>query len=381
MSDVFDVAVVGLGAMGSAIARNLARRGQSVVGFDLHSPPHDRGSSHGHSRMIREAYYEHPLYVPLVRRAYELWHELERENAGAPFFIRTGGLMVGAESGTLVQGTLRSAAEHRIPHELLSPEKLRRRFPAFAPLPEMVGVLEERAGILLPDRIIAANLESAARHGAELHAGEGVIGWETVVGGVELRAGERRHRARQVVFAAGAWTAQLLRELSIPLEVERQVLHWLEPEHHPEYFAPDRMPVSLWELPSGAIFHTKPDLGDGVKVGMHHGGVTTTPEGLDRRVTPEEDAAIYDLLRRFLPFAKGAIRERGVCMYTNTPDRDFIIDRHPATDAAIIVSACSGHGFKFAPAIAEAVADLVERREPRCNLAPFGMARLAQAAQ
>ena len=380
MSVPFDVAVVGLGAMGSSVARLLARRGRTVIGFDAYAPPHDRGSSHGHSRMIREAYYEHPQYVPLVRRAYELWREMEHEHGGHTFFVRTGGVMVGHESGVLVQGTLRSATQFGIPHEVLSAGKLHRRFPAFSPLPDMVAVLETRAGVLFPDQIIAANLEFARAHGAELRGGEGVVGWEPVAGGVALHTAGGRFLARQVVFAAGAWTAGLLDSLALPLAVERQVLHWMEPAGFAEHFTPDRMPVSIWELASGQLFHTKPDFGDGVKIGLHHGGAITTAETLERRVTPAEDAVIFDLLRRFVPFAKGEIRQRAVCMYTNTPDGHFVIDRHPETESAIVISACSGHGFKFAPAIAEAVADLIDERPPRVDLSAFAIGRLAQSA-
>jgi sarcosine oxidase len=376
MRDRYDVAVVGLGAMGSTIARFLVRLGKSVVAFDRHVPPHDQGSSHGRTRMIREALYEHPHYVPMVRRSYELWRDMEHESGGKTFFQQTGALVIGPESGELVQGTLRSASQYRIPHEVLMPGKVHRRYPAFAPLDGMVAVHETRAGVLFPERIIEANLAFASAHGAELHLGEAIAGWDADATGGEVRAPSGTYRARHLVVAAGAWTPELLRELELPLTVERQVTHWLEPSRFPEYHAPDRMPCTLWELPSGDVFSTTPDLGDGVKTGWHHGGASTTPASIDRRVTPEEDAAIYDLLRRFVPFAKGEIRDRAVCMYTNTPDRDFVIDRHPEAESVLLVSACSGHGFKHAPVIAEAVTQLIDGTTPRLDLAPFSLRRL-----
>ena len=375
----FDVAIVGLGAMGSAAAYHLARRGQRVVGIDQFSPPHAMGSSHGKSRMIREAYYEHPLYVPLVQRAYVLWDELSLM-AGAPVFLQTGGLMVGPEQGTLVQGTLRSAAEHRLAHERLSSGTLRRRYPAFSPLDDMVGVLEHRAGILFPDVIIRSHLQLAELHGATLRRDEAVQGWDRTTEGIAIRTSSGTIVARQMIVAAGAWTAPLLVSLALPLTVERQVIHWCDPVQFPEYFTPERMPVSIWELPDGTLFYTKPDLGDGVKIGVHHGGATVTAESIDRHISDAEDARIYDLLRRFVPFAKGHLRDRAVCMYTNTPDAHFVVDRHPEVEEVLILSPCSGHGFKFASVLGEVAADLVTRGSSDFDLTPFALQRLRSAS-
>ena len=380
MTQTFDVAIIGLGAAGSAAAWQLAKRGQSVVGIEQFVPPHAYGSSHGHTRIIREAYYEHPLYVPLVRRAYELWGELERESGGLTLLLRTGGVMIGSESSALVRGALESAKAHRIPHEVLSAGKLHRRFPSLSPLDEMVGVLETRAGVLLPEKIIGAQLNLAARHGAVLKTGEAVVGWEATPEGVVVRTAQGRYGARQLVFAAGAWTGALLGELAPPLVVERQVMHFFEPSRSAEEFGPERMPVSIWQLGNGQFFYTTPDVGHGVKVGVHHGGATTTPERVDRRVTPDEDAIVYDLLRRFLPFAKGRILGSAVCLYTNTPDGHFVIDRLPGVPACLLVSACSGHGFKFASAIGEAVAELVVTGSTRTDLSPFRLARFGSPA-
>ena len=379
MADTYDVAIVGLGAMGSAAAYQLARRGQRVLGVDRHAPPHAHGSSHGRTRMIREAYYEHPLYVPLVQRAYALWSALEKAAGGRRFFLRTGGLMVGHEAGTLVGGALRSAALHRLPHELLQPGKLRRNYPAFAPLDDMVGVFEPRAGILLPEAILKAQLDLAEHHGATLRRNTVVHGWAPSADGVVLRIGDDTVLAKQVVVAAGGWTGPLLPELALPLVVERQVIHWFEPARNPEVFTAQRMPVSLWQLEHGAMFYTKPDLGDGVKVGVHHDGATVTAETVDRRVSEAEDAHIVDLLRRFVPFAKGTLRERAVCTYTNTPDAHFIIDRHPDVPQVLLLSPCSGHGFKFASVIGEIAADLVVNGACGFDVSPFALARFGRS--
>lgn len=374
MTQPYDVAVAGLGAMGSAAVYHLARRGLRVLGIDRFSPPHDMGSSHGRSRMIREAYFEHPLYVPLVQRAYELWAELER-TVGHQFLLQTGGLMIGPEHGTLVQGTIRSAVDFGLQHEVIPAAQLHRRYPAFAPLDGMVGVLEHRAGILLPEAIVAAHLQLAEEHGAELRRDTVVEGWEKTAQGIELRVAGETVVARHLVVAVGAWAASFLRSLALPLTVERQVIYWFDPVRFPEYHLADRMPVSIWELEDGTFFYTKPDLGDGVKIGIHHGGMLTSPEQVDRRISNEEDAAIYDLLRRFVPFAKGHLRDRATCLYTNTPDSDFILDRHPELEDVIVLSPCSGHGFKFCSAVGEIAADLVEHGTSRFDLSPFSLKR------
>ncbi|MEP7380770.1 MAG: N-methyl-L-tryptophan oxidase [Gemmatimonadota bacterium] len=375
MPQPFDVAIVGLGAMGSAAAYHLAKRGQRVVGIDRFSPPHALGSSHGRSRMIREAYFEDPIYVPLVQRAYALWADLQREAAGAPFFLRTGGLMIGPEGCALVAGTLRSVETHGLAHEVLPARALHRQYPAFAPLDDMVGVLDPNAGILFPESIIEAHLRLAEQHGAVVVRDTVVHGWERTGDVLEIRAGDETITARQIVIAAGAWTSSLLPAL--PLTVERQVIHWFDPAQEPDYFTPKRMPVSMWELHNGSLFYTKPDLGDGVKVGVHHGGRMVSPDDIDRRINDAEDAYVYDLLRRFVPFAKGHPLERAVCMYTNTPDRHFIIDRHPDDRSVLILSACSGHGFKFSSVLGEIAADLVTTGSSAFDLSRFSLSRFA----
>lgn len=378
MTTPFDVAIVGLGAMGSAAAYHLARRGQRVVGIDRFSPPHAMGSSHGKSRMIREAYFEDPRYVPLVQRAYTLWDELG-QLAESPVFRQTGGLMVGPEQGTLVQGTLRSANEHRLPHELLSSGTLGSRYPAFAPLDGMVAVLEHRAGILFPEVILRTHLQLAELHGATLRRGEAVQGIDRTAQGIAIRTAGGTIVARQVVVAAGAWTAPLLASLRLPLSVERQVIHWFDAARHPERFTPEHMPVSIWELDDGTLFYTKPNLGDGVKIGIHHGGAIVTAEAIDREVSEADTAPIRALLERFVPDATGPLRDRAACMYTNTPDAHFIVDRHPELDEVLVMSPCSGHGFKFASVLGEVAADLVTHGESAFDLSPFRLSRLGCA--
>ena len=326
--------------------------------------------------MIREAYYEDPIYVPLVQRAYALWAELQREAPGTSFFLRTGGLMVGPEGCELVTGSLRSAELNGLAHEVIEARALHRRYPAFAPLDDMVGVLDPHAGILFPEAIVDAHLRLAEQNGATLLRDTVVHGWDRDGDLLTIRAGDEVISARQVVLAAGPWLASLVPEL--PLTVERQVIHWFDPVQYEEYFTAERMPVSLWELHNGSHFYTKPDLGDGVKIGVHHGGQMVDPDHVDRRIADAEDAFVYDLLRRFVPFAKGHPRERAVCLYSNTPDHHFIIDRHPEAANVLILSACSGHGFKFSSVMGEIVADLLTTGASPFDLSTFALRRFGK---
>lgn len=375
----YDVAVIGLGVMGGAAALQLARRGLRVVGLDRYAPPHDKGSSHGRVRLIREAYYESPLYVPLVRRAFELWRKLEGE-VGRPLMTRPGALMVGAPDSDIVKGTLASAMQHAIPHEVLSATQVTRRFPGLLPLDDMVGVLEPGAALLFAEQIVAAQIGLAERAGAELRTETVVERWEPVLGGFELHTSRGKLLTRRVVCCAGPWMPTLIPPSVLPLTVERQVQSWYTPQRLPELFRPDRCPTSMWQLPDGRYFYAMPDLGDGVKVGWHHSGNLTTAEGVARDVSPKEHASVADLLRRFLPHAKGERREHAVCLYANTPDGHFAVDTLPNDERVLVVSACSGHGFKFASAIGEAVAELVTTGKTSSDMRPFLLRRFARAA-
>lgn len=370
-----EVIVVGLGAMGSAAAWRLARRGRRVLGLDRYSPPHTLGSSHGRSRIIREAYFEHSCYVPLLRRAYECWVELEEES-GRRLLRQTGGLMAGPESGVLVPGARRSALEHGLTHELLSAADIRRRFPGFAPPDDVVGLLEPRAGMLDPEGCVEAALGLARRHGADLRTNEPVTGWRADGHGVTVTSVAGTYQAEGLILAAGPWMPTLLGALGRDLQVERQLFHWFEPARTPELFRPDRCPVAVWEHAHDRIFATQPDVGDGVKAGIHHEGETTDPERARREPTPEDEAAMRRLVERYLPAAAGKLREARVCLYTNTPDHHFLIDVHPDHPQVVLASPCSGHGFKFASVIGEILADLATGGRSPFDLAPFALSRM-----
>jgi sarcosine oxidase len=369
----YDVGIVGLGAMGSLTALELARRGERVVGFDRFRPPHGFGSSHGKSRIIREAYFEHPQYVPFVRRAYEQWALLERAS-GRTLLIPTGGIMIGPPDGVLVAGARRSAAMHGLECEALSAREVHGRFPAFAPADHEVGLFEPRAGILLPEACIESALKLAVEAGAELHFDEPVIEWQGAET-LSLTTAQGRYVVRRLIVAAGAWMAAGLAQLHLPLTVARQPLFWFDPVGDRSVVEPGRMPIFMWEWTAGRYLYGFPDLGDGVKVAIHHEGEPTTADTVRRELRGEETDLLRSIMAGRTPVLNGRLRHTAVCLYTNTPDGDFVVDRHPEDPRVILASPCSGHGFKFAPAIAEVLADLALDRTPVLDLTPFALTR------
>ena len=364
-----DVIVVGLGGMGGATAYHLARQGARVIGIDQLDPPHGAGSSHGESRIIREAYFEDPVYVPLVRRAFQLWGDLEEE-LECILFHRTRALMVGAADSHIISGAEKSAAQHNIPIRRFDPDELARTFPAFR-LPEgAVAVLEQRAGLLHVEACVAAHLVGAEAHGAQLRTDEEVTGWERVSGSVEVRTTKQTYRAGQVVFATGPWMRRFFPEL--PLEIERQVMLWFAPAFSPASLSPEHCPVFLFETAEGTYYGV-PDLGSGVKAARHRGGrIGEGAEAVEAAVTEADMDPVRHFLRSHLPAAAGTVERSVACRYTNTPDKKFLIDRHPEWEEVTLVSACSGHGFKFASAVGEATAELVLHARRAAELDPFG---------
>jgi sarcosine oxidase len=376
MAQGHDVAIVGLGAMGSAAAYHLARRGQRVLGLDHYRPPHEQGSSHGQTRIIREAYFEHPLYVPLVQRAYGLWEELEQA-ANQKLFIQTGGLMIGPQDGELVQGAAQSARIHDLTYEMLTADEIRARFPALRPSDKMVAVWEPRAGALFPEACITAHLALARESGATLRFEEPAVEWEADGSGVQVTTALGRYRAGQLLLTPGAWLGGLVPELALPLTVERQVLYWFQPAAHSGAFRPANCPIYIWQHAPDRYFYGFPDLGQGVKVARHYEGEFTNPDALRREVSEDEAGSMRDLLRVFMPGANGALLRTAVCMYTNTPDLHFAIGTHPGHPQVWIAGAFSGHGFKFSSAIGELMADLLITGETPHNINLFRLERLA----
>jgi len=371
----YDAVVVGLGAMGSAALWQLAQRGARVLGIDRYSPPHTLGSTHGRTRIIREAYFEHPVYVPFIRRAFELWEDTSSA-AKSELFLRTGGLMIGPPDGALVSGAHRSAKEHDVDHEVLDASEIRHRYPELRPRDEMVGILEKRAGLLFPEKCVEAQIRLAREKGARVTLNTQVTGWGRDGEGVRIEVmNGTAYTATTLVIAAGPWAPELLGGVKVPLVVERQLFHWFSPLDNAD-FAPERCPIALWEDPGGVLFASFPDLGDGVKAGIHHDGAITDPYSVDRVPRDDDESAMRSLLMQYLPRANGALKDAAVCLYTNTPDHHFIIDFLDSDKRVVLCSPCSGHGFKFASAVGEAVADLALGQKPSLDLSLFSLRRL-----
>lgn len=377
MVNGYDVIVVGLGAMGSATLHQLAHRGHRVLGLEQFTPAHAFGSSHGKSRIIREAYFEDPRYVPLVQRAYVCWRELEEES-GVTVFRQTGGLMLGAPDSAVVSGALLSAQLHNLPHEVIGADEVQRRYPAFRPRPSDIGVVEPRAGMLAPERAITAFTTLAKQHGADVHSDEPMLSWRAVRDGVEVTTAKGTYSAARLVLTVGAWAGKVLRELGVPFQAQRNVLYWFTPTHNAHCFTPEKFPVFLQDLGPGLTSYGFADTGDGMKFALHHFGDSVDPDTVRRTVGDDEIAFVRSLLAEWMPDANGALRETGVCMYTNVPDEHFVIDVHPDHPAVIVASPCSGHGFKFSSALGEVLADMATNLPVAFDTSLFSLARFSQ---
>jgi sarcosine oxidase len=351
-----DVLVVGVGTMGSMALWRLARRGAVVLGLERFEPGHDRGSGHGESRMIRSAYFEGPEYVPLVRSSFRLWRELESETAER-LLTPTGALMIGRPGSALVAGALRSARAHGLAHGVLTPGAARARFPPHRLEPDEVALWEAEAGVLRPEPAIRAAAERARALGAGLVTGVRVTAVEADRGGVTVRAGGRAWRAGRAVVSAGPWLGGLLPALGLPLTVERQVMTWFEASE-PERFAPDRFPVFIHER-AGVYGYGLPSLdGRTVKVAVHHQGRPVDPDHPAPRVTGADVAPAVRVATEMLEGLRAEPVRAQVCLYTNTPDDHFVVGPAPGLPGVTLLSACSGHGFKFAPVMGEIAADM-----------------------
>jgi sarcosine oxidase len=370
----FDVVVCGLGVTGSAALYQLARRGVRVLGIERFTPGHDRGSSHGETRIIRLGYFEHPSYVPLVRRAIGLWREIEAA-AARPLLHVTGILEIGPADGALVPGTLASIALHDLRHDVLAAPELMRRFPAFRVPPHYVGVLQPDGGFLEAEPAIHAFVSLARTAGAELRSRETIRAIEPRAGGVRITTDRGVIEAGAAIVAAGPWIKALLRDLPAPIRVTRQLMAWFAPIV-PALVAPGRLPVFLLESRHG-LHYGLPPVGDGgSKIAKHHhGDETVDAEDYDRTVSPPDEALIRAAIAEHMPAANGCLLKAATCLYTVTPDGDFLIDRLPAAPQIVVASPCSGHGFKFAPAVGEILADLATAGATDHDISRFALAR------
>ena len=364
---VYDVIVVGLGAAGSAAMYNLARRNVRVLGLDRYFPPHIYGSTHNESRIIRKAYFEGAQYGPLLDRAYELWMELE-QTTRKRLTDFCGCLNVGPRDSGLVAKAESTAARHGLNLERLSPAEVTARYPGYRIPEECVAVLEKDAGCIRPEPCVETQLRLAQALGAECRLGEAVRSWKSDAGSAAVTTNEGTYLAHSVILTAGAWIGELA---SVPVRIERVTNAWFAPAS--PLYGPDLCPAFIYEDPRGVRSYGCPDLGRGVKVGLHHiGRLFDHPDEICREPTAEDEAGARQVTKQLMPQAAGRHLQSRVCLYTNTPDKHYLIDYLSGVNRQIVVgSACSGHGFKMSCAVGEALASLALHEEPRIDVSPF----------
>jgi sarcosine oxidase len=377
---MYDAIVAGLGGMGSSAAYHLAGRGKRVLGLERYTPAHDKGSSHGQSRIIRQAYFEDPAYVPLLLRAYELWEQLERET-GEDLMTLTGGLMIGPPESRTFTGSKATADEYDLPYEVFDAGELKRRYPMFEPTEGTIALFEEKAGFVRPEASVKAHLNRAASMGADLRFGEEILSWEPTASGVRVETTSDVYEAERLVVTAGAWMPKLLADLGLPLEVTRQILFWFDPVGGVEPFLSNRFPVFIWEPEDGNAFYSIPAHDGprgGVKVAFFRAdGKPADPETIDREVHDDEVEFIRSYVAKYAPALDGELLYAKTCMYTNTPDEHFVISTHPDHPQVAIAAGFSGHGFKFCGVVGEILADLATEDETDHPIDLFSPTRLA----
>ena len=371
----YDAIVVGVGGMGSAASYYLARRGKRVLGLERFGVPHSMGSSHGHTRIIRLAYYEDPSYVLLLRRAYELWREIQNE-ADEKLLYTTGSIDSGPEDSWVFKGSWESCKLHDIPHEVLTGAELHRRHPGYHLPDDHLALLQPDGGFLAPERCIVSYVAAAQAHGAEIHARERVLEWEPLEGGVRVRTDRGSYEADKLVVTAGAWDGELVDVLDGLAVPERQVLAWLQPTR-PERFRPENFPVFNLLVDEGRFYGFPVHGVPGFKFGKyHHLEEVADPETLDRETHDYDEQLLRDFAERYFPDGCGPTMDLQACMFTNTPDNHFVIDLHPEYEQVSFASPCSGHGYKFASVIGEVMADLAETGITRHDISLFRLDRL-----
>jgi len=370
----YDAIVLGVGGMGSAACFELARRGRRVLGLEQYPLGHARGSSHGHTRIIRTAYYEHPNYVPLLRRAFERWYELE-QLTGRHLLTECACLNVGPADGELVNGVRAAAREHRLAVEELDAAGIARRTPFRFPS-GYAGVMEQRAGFLYVEECVRAHIDSAVSLGADIRGDEPVRAWKAVGGGVDVTTDRGTYHAAKLVVTAGAWATRLLADLGVELTVMRQVQHWFDAGEHAARFRRDAFPVFIADVPGGPFYGFPMIDRFGVKVARHYGAPELpTPDGVAWDATPADAVPVRAFLDAHLPGLVGPPTKAQVCMYTLTPDRHFVIDTHPLHPQVAVACGFSGHGFKFAPVVGEVLADLADTGATRWPIEMFRATR------
>jgi sarcosine oxidase len=374
MPQSFDVIMLGVGGMGSAACFELARRGRRVLGLEQFALAHDRGSSHGQTRIIRTAYAEGPAYVPLVRRAFEKWYDLE-QISGKHLLTECACLNAGPPGSEHVEGVRASVRQHNLAAEELSAAEINKRFPFRFPA-DYVGVIERDAGFLYVEECVRAHCDAAAAFGAEIHAEEPVREWKVVGDGVEVTTDKGTYRSAKLVVTAGAWATRLLADIGVPLRVMRQTLHWFGGDDFGPCVRRDVFPIFIADVPGGPFYGLPAIDRFGLKVARHYNAPELpNPEGVNWSTTADDARPVGAFLDAYTHFLLHVETKAQVCMYTVTPDHHFVIDLHPRFPQVSVACGFSGHGFKFATTVGEILADLAEKGSTPHDIGIFSAKR------
>lgn len=370
MKNDYDVIVVGLGGMGSSISYHLLQKGLKVLGIDKYEPPHVFGSSHGHTRIFRQAYLEGVEYVPLAQRSYKLWRELEKKS-GEELLSEIGAVMIGPYDCQIVQGTIVSAEKFNLPYEVLDEKEMKKRFPQFNLTSNEVAVFEKAAGTLFPEKCVKAYLDLAIQNGLEIRTNEPVIKWSSEEEKVTVYTEKGTYQAKKLILSSGPWSPQLF-GYSIPLAVERKVPTWFQASSESEMFEPDHFPAFVWHINDNLNIYGMPGFhGEGTKVAFHQGGIIGTADELPRQASVNEAKEIRNVVLNHFPDLDASNFSMDTCLYTNTPDGHFIIGYHPKYQNVLLAGGFSGHGFKFCSVIGEILSDLATKGSTEFDLSLF----------
>lgn len=374
----YDVIVIGVGGMGSATVYQLAQRGLKVLGIDQYSIPNKMGSSHGITRIIRLAYYQNPAYVPLVRRAYTLWQELQNQTGEQVLYV-TGSIDAGYPQSKIVEGSRKSCGLHNLPYEIMTSSEVTARFPGYHLPSNTLAVLQPDGGFLLAESSISSLVSLAQVHGAHIHEHEQVISWMSSGDGVKVTTDRATYFAARLVITAGPWFSKLVQGFSQVVTPERQVIAWFQP-YQPELFTPNRFPVFNLMLDEGHYYGIPIFGSSGFKFGRsHHLSEKVAPDSMERECSPKDEQVIRKYAESFFPEGSGQTISLATCIYTNTTDENFIIDTCPDFPQVFLAAGFSGHGFKFCPVIGEILADLVESGRTTHEIEMFGLKRFINA--
>lgn len=372
--------VIGVGGMGSAALYHLAKRGIDVLGIEQFSVPHDMGSSHGLTRIIRLAYYEDPSYVPLLHRSYKLWETLEHES-NEKLFYQTGSIDMGPEDSEVFAGSLQSCLEHNLAHDVLSSAELTQRFPGYRLPSHIKAIFQPQGGLLVPEKCIEEHVNIAKKNGATLHTNECVQGWDIMGDGrIQVSTDKATYQAEKLIISGGAWASKLLPQLQQKAVPERQVLIWLETQK-PDWFTPEKFPVWNAQVEEGRYYgfpEFNPN-GDtpGMKFGRwHHRDEICDPDTVDRNVYPEDEAVLRQFGEKYFPNGSGRTLSMKACMFTNTTDEHWILQTLPDMPQVSVAAGFSGHGFKMASVIGEILADLSQFGQTKHDISLHQLARL-----